>query len=278
MKFGLDLQRCNPKLWVDLAQNAEALGFESLWLAEHVIFPQEITTGPGNGHFKVDPSLPLFDPFVVLATLGAKTETIRLGTNVFNIGLRHPFVTARSVATTDLLTGGRINLGVGSSWLRQEWEAMGLDFDSRGERVDEAIDICRALWSEESIEHHGEFFDFAPVVFNPKPIQSRIPIHIGGDSRRALKRVVQRGDGWIGMLQTVESFSRATEWLERACEAVGRSYVDLERTALVRYPYAEDIKQWKRAGATRIIISPWSKSTEAVASIREFARLSGESR
>jgi hypothetical protein len=89
---------------------------------------------------------------------------------------------------------------------------------------------------------------------------------------------VQRGDGWIGMLQTVGSFSRATEWLERACEAVGRNYVDLERTALVRYPDAEDIRQWKRVGATRIIISPWSKSTEAVASIHEFARLTGESR
>jgi probable F420-dependent oxidoreductase len=278
MKFGLDLQRCNPKLWVELAQNAEALGFESLWLAEHLIFPREITTGPANGHVEVDPSLPLFDPFVVLATLGAKTETIRLGTNVFNIGLRHPFVTARSVATTDLMTGGRINLGIGSSWLRQEWDAMGLDFDSRGARVDEAIDICRALWSEESVEHHGEFFDFAPVVFNPKPIQRRIPIYIGGDSRRALTRVVQRGDGWIGMLQTVESFSLATEWLERACEAAGRNYRDLERTALVRNPDAEDIRQWKRAGATRIIISPWSKSTEAVASLHEFARLNGASR
>ena len=273
MKFGVDLQRCNPRLWVELAQNADALGFESVWVAEHLIFPQEIATGPADDHVKVDSALPLFDPFVVLATLGAKTENIRLGTDVFNIGLRHPFVTARSVATTDLMTGGRVTLGVGSSWLRQEWEAMGLDFDSRGARVDEAIDICRALWSEEFVEHHGEFFDFAPVVFNPKPIQSRIPIHIGGDSSRALRRVVQRGDGWIAMLQTVESFAMATKWLERACEGAGRSYRDLERTALVRDPDAEDIERWKGAGATRIIIAPWSKSTEAVASLRDFARL-----
>jgi probable F420-dependent oxidoreductase len=228
VNFGLDLQRCNPKLWVELAQNAEAVGFESLWMAEHLIFPQEITAAPGDGHIKVDSSLPLFDPFIVLATLGAQTQRIRLGTNVFNIGLRHPFVTARSAATTDLMTGGRICLGVGSSWLRQEWNAMQLDFDSRGGRVDEAIDICRALWSEASIEHHGEFFQFAPVVFNPKPIQQPIPIYVGGDSKRALRRVVQRGDGWIGMLQTPESFSAATEWLERACEAAGRSYRDLE--------------------------------------------------
>ena len=142
MKFGVDLQRCNPRSWVDLAQNAEDLGFESLWVAEHLIFPREIATGPADDHVKVDPSLPLFDPFVVLATLGAQTETIRLGTNIFNIGLRHPFVTARSVATTDLMTNGRITLGVGSSWLRQEWDAVELDFDSRGARVDEAIDIC----------------------------------------------------------------------------------------------------------------------------------------
>ncbi len=217
MKFGVDLQRCNPRLWIDLAQNADALGFESLWMAEHLIFPKVIGAGPADDHVKVDPALPLFDPFVVLATLGAQTGKIRLGTNIFNIGLRHPFVTARSVATTDLMTDGRVILGVGSSWLRQEWEAMGLDFDSRGARVDETIDICRALWSEEFVEHHGAFFDFAPVVFNPKPIQRRIPIHIGGDSRRALRRVVERGDGWIAMLQTVDSFSEATQWLEHAC-------------------------------------------------------------
>jgi probable F420-dependent oxidoreductase len=273
MKFGVDLQRCNPRLWVELAQQAEELGFESLWVAEHVIFPQEIVTGPGNDHVKVDPSLPLFDPFVVLATVGAQTGKIRLGTNIFNIGLRHPFVTARSVATTDLMTNGRVTLGVGSSWLRQEWEAMGLDFDSRGGRVDEAIDICRALWSEEVVEHHGAFFDFAPVVFNPKPIQRRVPIHIGGDSRRALRRVVERGDGWIAMLQTVDSFSEATQWLEHACDGAGRSYSDLERTALVRDPDAEEIAQWQRAGATRIIIAPWGRSTEAVESLHDFARL-----
>jgi len=273
MKFGVDLQRCNPRLWVELAQNADALGFESVWVAEHLIFPQEIETGPADDHVKVDPLLPLFDPFVVLATLGAKTENIRLGTDVFNIGLRHPFVTARSVATTDLMTGGRVTLGVGSSWLRQEWEAMGLDFDSRGARVDEAIDICRALWSEEFVEHHGAFFDFAPVVFNPKPIQRRIPIHIGGDSRRALRRVVERGDGWIAMLQTVESFFVATQWLERACDGAGRNYSDLERTALARDPDAEEIVQWQRAGATRIIIAPWGRSTEAVESLHDFARL-----
>jgi probable F420-dependent oxidoreductase len=241
-------------------------------VAEHVIFPQEIVTGPADDHVEVDPSLPLFDPFVVLATLGAKTESIRLGTDVFNIGLRHPFVTARSVATTDLMTNGRVTLGVGSSWLRQEWEAMELDFASRGGRVDEAIDICRALWSEDVVEHHGAFFDFAPVVFNPKPIQRRIPIHIGGDSRRALRRVVERGDGWIAMLQTVDSFSEATTWLEQACDRAGRSYRDLERTALDRDPDAEDIAQWEKAGATRIIIAPWGKSTEAVASLRDFAR------
>ncbi len=152
---------------------------------------------------------------------------------------------------------------------------MELDFASRGARVDEAIDICRALWSEASVEHHGEFFDFAPVVFNPKPIQRRIPIHVGGDSPPALRRVVRRGDGWIGMLQTLESFATATRWLERACEAAGRNYEDLERTALVRDPDADEIQQWQRAGATRIIISPWNKSTEAVASLHQFVRANG---
>ena len=124
-----------------------------------------------------------------LSFLAGKTERIRFGTHVFNIGLRHPFVTARSVATLDIVSGGRAEFGVGASWLEAEWDAVGLDFKTRGRRVDEAITVCQRLWSDSVIEHHGENFDFGPVMFEPKPVQSPWPpMHIGGDGAAALRR------------------------------------------------------------------------------------------
>jgi alkanesulfonate monooxygenase SsuD/methylene tetrahydromethanopterin reductase-like flavin-dependent oxidoreductase (luciferase family) len=170
-----------------------------------------------------------------------------------------------------LMTNGRIELGLGVGWLREEWEALGLNFATRGDRVNEAIDICRLLWSEEIIEYHGTHFDFGPVVFNPKPVERKLPIHIGGDSLRALRRVVERADGWIGMMQTPELFTRATAWLERACDEHGRDFSLIERTAIVNNPDAASVREWSASGATRLIISPWARSSEAVAAIHTFA-------
>jgi probable F420-dependent oxidoreductase len=273
MKFGIDLSRCRPDLWVELAQHADELGYESLWLPEHVIFPQEIVGSPGDhAHVKVDPSLPLFDPFVVLAALGSKTESIRLGTNVFNIGLRHPFVTARAVATADVMTGGRIDFGIGVGWLRQEWNAMGLDFSTRGARVDEAVEICRLLWEQEVIDYHGKFFDFEPVVFNPKPTQPTVPIHVGGDSIHALRRAARLGNGWIGMIQTPASFAADVATLRSECDRVGNPFDAVDRTALEGLPDASAREAWALAGATRLIVSPWERSSGAVEGVRAFAQ------
>ena len=125
--------------------------------------------------------------FTYLAFLAARTTRIRLGTHVYNIGLRHPFVVARSVATLDVLSEGRVDFGIGASWLAAEWQATGLDFASRGRRVDEALAVCQQLWSQPVVEHHGEFFDFAPVMFEPKPQQRPWPkLHVGGDGPAAL--------------------------------------------------------------------------------------------
>ena len=153
--YGVDLGRCNPRLWHDVAQAADDLGYESIWLPEHLIFPESISTSPApdHAHIQVRPSTPLFDPFVMLASLAASTRHVRVGTNVYNVGLRHPFVTARAVATLDIVTGGRVDLGIGVSWLEPEWDAVGLDFTTRGRRADECLEICRRLWTEPVVAH-----------------------------------------------------------------------------------------------------------------------------
>src|SRR5256714_10889599 len=161
---------------------------------------------PGEDPPPVPPSTPVFDVFAYLSFLAGRTSRVRLATHVYNLGLRHPFIGARAVQTLDIVSGGRALFGIGASWLESEWDAVGLDFHTRGRRVDEAIAVCKHLWTEETIEHHGEFFDFGPVMFEPKPVQKpHPPVLVGGESPGALRRTARYGDGWIGLDHTPES-------------------------------------------------------------------------
>src|SRR5450755_4140821 len=191
VKFGVALGRLNPAFFVDATVAADALGYESVWLPEHLVFTAAMSRSPhpGESHPPVPPETPIFDAFAYLSFLAGRTERVRLGTHVYNIGLRHPFVAARAVQTLDIVSGGRVEFGVGASWLEEEWIAAELDFASRGRRVDEAIEICRRLWSEPSVSFHGEHFHFDDVVFEPKPVQRPTPpVIVGGESVAALRR------------------------------------------------------------------------------------------
>ena len=160
----------------------------------------------GETHPPVPPETPIFDAFAYLAYLAGITEHLRLGTHVYNIGLRHPFTAARAVQTLDLVSNGRAEFGIGASWLEEEWDAVELDFQSRGKRVDEAIEICKQLWTQPETSFHGEFFSFDGAVFEPKCVQRpHPPILVGGESGAALRRAARAGDGWIGMSHDLES-------------------------------------------------------------------------
>jgi alkanesulfonate monooxygenase SsuD/methylene tetrahydromethanopterin reductase-like flavin-dependent oxidoreductase (luciferase family) len=167
MKFGISLARAHTSLWAKLTQRADELGFESVWIPEHLVLPVTMAGSPHHGdeHPPIPPQMPVFDAMNYLSFLAGQTENIRFGTQVYNIGLRHPFVSARAAATLDIVSSGRFEFGVGASWLREEWDAVGLDFRTRGARVDEALAICRALWTESTVSHHGRFFDFDAVMF-----------------------------------------------------------------------------------------------------------------
>jgi len=159
---------------------------------------------PGQEHPPVPPSTPVFDVFAYLSYLAGRTEHVKLATHVYLLGLRHPFIAARAITTLDIVSGGRAIVGIGAGWLGTEWDAVGLDFASRGRRVDEAADVCRRLWTDEVIEQHGEFYDFGPVMFEPKPVQKpHPPVIVGGESGAALRRAARLGNGWVGMDHTV---------------------------------------------------------------------------
>jgi probable F420-dependent oxidoreductase len=277
MHLALTFGQLNPAFWEQVAQEADALGYESLWLPEHLVFPLEIAGEliPGEEHPPVPPTVPIYEPCAYLSFLAAKTERIRFGTFVYLLGIRHPFVSARGFATLDIVSGGRALCGVGAGWLTTEWEAAGLDPSTRGRRLDEAIDVVRKLWTEETISHDGEFFPFAPVAFEPKPpTPGGPPILVGGESKRALRRAAEKGDGWLGMAHTPESAAERRAELRRLAEAAGRNPDEIEVTVMGVVEREPDLDRWEEAGVDRLIVTPWSRSREAVAGIRRLAALS----
>ena len=276
MRFGVALGALNPHFHLECADAAERLGFESVWLPEHLVLPVVMARSPrpGEEHPPVPADTPVFDAFTYLAFVAARTTTIRLGTHVYNIGLRHPFVSARAVATLDVLSGGRCEFGIGASWLEQEWLAAGLDFTTRGRRVDEIIGVAKRLWSEPTVEHHGEFFDFEAVAFEPKPVQKPWPpILVGRESTAALRRAAQLADGWIGMGHTAESAAAPIGQLLEFRRAAGLATDGFQICLGARIESRSDVERFEALGVTRLIVSPWKRSPDAVEGLSRLANL-----
>lgn len=272
VKFGIHLGTVNPRFWSDVAEEADRLGFESLWVPEHLVVPLTATGSPhrGSDHPPIPSDIPAYDALAMLSFLAGRTERIRLGTHVYNIGLRHPFVTARAATTVDVVSRGRLDLGVGASWLRAEWDAVGQDFDTRGARVDECIQVCRRLWAETVIEHHGQFFDFGPTAFEPKPVQQPFPLHIGGDGAVALRRATTWGVGWMPMNHRLEDLPASIGTLRQMAESAGRTD-RIEVTVPGEVVGWADVEAYQEAGVDRLIVRPWTSSREANEGMQSFA-------
>jgi probable F420-dependent oxidoreductase len=274
LKFGISLLRVNPRLWGTVAQEAEFLGFESVWMSDHLVVPAELNEAEHSHQEKnlISPSTPVFDVMVYLAALAASTSTLRIGTYVYQLALRHPFVAARAITTLDIVSDGRLELGIGAGYISQEWVAAGLDFRRRGRLLDESLDICRRLWGDAVVEHDGAHYQFPPVAFEPKPVQKpHPPIHVGGESDAAIRRALAQGDGWIGRHHSPETagpvLSRVT-----SAQAVAQRDRRLEITfASIEGP-AVNVDAWRALDVDRLIVAPWTRSGEAVAGMRAFAK------
>src|SRR2546429_1436660 len=206
MKFGLryaSLGRyASGPAAVELAQAAEAAGFDSIWTVEHVVvphgyqsrYPYSETGRMGSGL----EDLPIPDPLIWLAYIASATRTLKLGTAILILPQRNPVVTAKAVATLDHLAGGRrVLLGIGVGWLAEEFATLGVPFEDRGPRTDEYVAAMRALWSQERASFAGRFVSFREVFCRPRPADGRIPIVVGGDTRAAARRAGRLGDGYF---------------------------------------------------------------------------------
>mgnify|MGYP000066546023 FL=1 len=208
----------------ELARTAEEVGFHSIWAVEHAVVPVEYaSTYPydeGGRLFKGTSQLDHSDPLIWLAFAAAATTNIRLATGILILPQRNPLIAAKEIASLDRLSDGRLDLGIGVGWLREEFDALGVPFEARGARTDEYLRALRVLWSDTEAEFHGEFVDFEPVYCQPKPTQQPIPILVGGHSDRAARRAGELGDVFFPAERPVETLtslhSQAKEYAEKA--------------------------------------------------------------
>jgi len=269
MKFGVSLAGLRFRDYATVVPAYEEHGFESVWLPEHLVFPADMPPRypyTASGYPPVTADTPTYDPWVVLGHVAAVTDRIRLATNVYILPLRHPLQTARSVVTVDRVSGGRVTLGVGVGWLPDEFDYVGVDFDSRGGRADAAIEAIRRLWSEDVIAVDDGFFRFGPVKFQPKPLQKpSIPIEVGGAAPAALRRAGRLGDGWIeiGSADLDEFSTRLAVVLDarRAADRTGPFEVTASGTLAMgggEAVNADGVRRLAEAGATRVVVGPGS--------------------
>jgi len=277
VKVGIPLFMLRHDQLVPVARRAEELGFESVWVAEHLVFPTKFESKypyTADGVPPINPATPLLDPLLVLAQIAAATSRIRLGTNIYVLPLRHPLVTARLATTLDVLSGGRFSFGVGVGWLEEEFVAAGVDFARRGALLRECVRAMRALWTESEPEFHGKTFSFGPVKFEPKPLQKpHPPVLVGGESEAALRRAAEVGDGWYGVRHTPESAAPIVARLRELRAAAGRAELPFEVTV---GPSASSLDRdalarFADAGVDRVVSLPWARAREAIDGLEAFA-------
>jgi len=263
MKFGLAFASSiaiDHASAMEVCRTAEAVGFESLWGGEHVILPSRIDSRypyTADGKIPAQPDTPIPDPLIWLAFAAAAAPSLRLGTCILIVPQRNPLVLAKELATLDQLSGGRVELGLGVGWLREEFDALGIPWERRGARNDEYIAAMRALWAGPHAEFHGEFVDFEPVTCSPRPVQARIPILVGGDTDAAINRAVRLADGYFPGEGDVQRLAALIARLRHAAEVAGRDPASIEINAMFGAQMADPVagaEQLAAIGVSRAMV------------------------
>ncbi len=249
-----------PLMWPALAKAAEDAGFDSVGISDHVTYPQDLESRypyTEDGAPPFSPDEVWLDPMAAVCAMAQTTSTLRFVTNVYILPLRNPFVVAKSVSTASYLSEGRVELGVGAGWMKEEFELLEQSFARRGKRMNEMIDVLRALWTGEMVEYHGDFYDFDFVKMRPAPDES-VPIYIGGASEAALRRAARVGDGWLGMYGSPEELIGYCKTLHRYREEAGTADRPFEIIASpLSIPSSDLVEELEAAGMTTILTSAW---------------------
>jgi probable F420-dependent oxidoreductase len=246
--------------WVgEVAALAESSGLESVWTFEHVMVPVDYASRypySSKGKMGAAPETPFLDPLITLSWVAARTTSIRLGTGINILPIANPLLLAKQAATLDVLSGGRLELGLGIGWLAEEFDAMGTPFARRGARFDDYIAAMKKVWSGEVVEHDGEFVSWSGFKSHPLPAQRpHMPLVIGGTSARAMRRVAEHGDGWIAPNKGADQLAEQLVALHAALAERGRAPESVEVTAMWTYSKEPDaLSRYADMGVSRLLV------------------------
>ena len=268
----------------ETARLAESLGYESFWIPEHPVIPVKMTTPFPIGDGKLPEHYTRWvDPFIALAIAAGATRKIKLATGICLLPEREPLITAKLIASLDYYSNGRVIIGAGAGWLKEETEAMGAKFGTRWRRMRETVEAMRTLWTKAEASYEGELVRFPAVRCDPKPVQKPYPpILLGAHGPKALERVARTYDGWMPLVESLEQFKGDVINIRKLAKEHGRDPDSLQITAIVdpdvRMPGADDLKRYRDAGASRLIpfsqkMGSDSAAGKAQEQLRQFASL-----
>ena len=299
MEFGVALPNlggmARPEDLVGLAQRVEELGFDSVWVSDHVVLPVKVESRypySSSGEFGIGSDEDILEPFTTLTFIAAMTKKVRLGISVLVLPYRHPVLNTKHLATLDVLSGGRTIVGVGAGWMKEEFDALDADCENRGRVTDEHIKVFKALCTEDEPAFEGEFYRLKGIKLFPKPVQKpHPPVWVGGTSRRAMRRAAILGDGWHVVRMRPQELARGSQDLLQIRSDHGlpkdgfqvsiRGVLDVTDDPLGdrRIPLTgsvseiiEDVRAYEGAGAQHIVFGPRGRNIEEVRStVERFA-------
>jgi len=264
MQLGLFLPTASPFAnaeWLHaVAHEVESRDIHAVWVPEHVVqFDQYASQYPYSPDGKIPGARGsgMLEPFTTLAFLAAATKKVRLGTAICLLAQRNPVYTAKEVSTLDWLSGGRVDLGVGFGWLKEEYETVGVPWPDRGKRTEECIEVLKTFWCDEDPSHKGEMYTIPPSLMDPKPVQKpHPPIHFGGESDVAINRAARLGQGWHTFGRLPGDVPDALARLDRALESAGRSRDGFQVTVSpYLHPLTPDmVDQYSDAGIDQLSV------------------------
>ena len=246
--------------YVEIARFAEEIGFHGISVADHLVMPTKIEESrypyTPDGKMWWPEDVPWPDPWVTLTAMGVATKKLRLATNIYLAALRDPFTAARAVSSASVLTGGRIHCGVSVGWIKEEYTLLGLDFHTRGRRLDETIEVMKKLWTAGSVSHHGEFFNFDDALMSPAP-HGPVPIWSGGASPAALRRAA-RNDGWLGVPMMAKDLIKTVKGLYEMRDEMGLPHESFDICCSLIEALKPDLEaELDELGAHHNMTLPW---------------------
>lgn len=260
MKFTVAIAMSDPAHYLPVAACADEHGWDAVAVPDAPFFPEKVSVPypyvDGGERFWTAET-PWIDPWVAIPAMAAVTKRLRFYTHVLKLPIRHPLLVAKTVGSAAVLSGNRVGLGVGLSWIPEEATWCGTDFATRGPRTDEAVDIIRALLRGGMVEHHGPHYDFGRIQMSPAPTEP-VPIYVGGHSEPALRRAARLGDGWCSAMSTEDDTRRIIARLRELRAEHGRAHLPFEiQVSAIDAFDVDGYRRLRDLGVTDVIVQPW---------------------